>query len=314
MISWVIGRGGLLGSSIERQFSIAGASWSPSQPIQWVSQETFSETLLAAADQFFELIGDDEWSILWCAGIGVVSSAEEVLNKEITKIRVLLENLARYDRSILRRGVLFYASSAGGIYAGSASPPFDEYSVASPLGPYGAQKLACEQLFTEFAGLTGARVGIGRIANLYGPGQNRSKSQGIVTTICKAMLLHQLIDIYVPLETMRNYIYVDDAATIIASFVLRLGGADPESTVTKVVASDRNSSLSLLLHECKQVFGRRPGIILSRSSTIALHARDLRLRSKVWTEIDQFMFTPMAVGISRVRRHLEIELQLGNVH
>ncbi len=314
MISWVIGRGGLLGSRVERQMSTVGAIWFPSRPLQWVSQEAFSETLLATSDEFFERIGDDEWSILWCAGIGVVSSAEEVLNREVGKIRVLLEKLATYERSVLRRGVLFYASSAGAVYAGSASPPFDEYHAAFPLAPYGEQKLVCEQIFAEFAALTGARVGIGRIANLYGPGQNRVKSQGIVTTICKAVLLHQPIDIYVPLETVRNYIYVDDAAAVIASFMLRIGGADPGTTITKVVASDRNSSISYLLHECKHVFGRRPRIVLSRNSTLTSHARDLRLRSKVWPEIDRFTFTPMAVGISRVRRHLEIELQLGKVH
>ena len=314
MISWVIGRGGLLGSSVERRLSTVGNTWSPSRPLQWVSHEVFSATLLVALDEFFEQIGDDEWSILWCAGISVVSSTEEVLNEEVAKIRVLLESLATYERSVLRHGVLFYASSAGGVYAGSASPPFDEYRATCPLSPYGEQKLICEQLFAEFVGLTSARVGIGRIANLYGPGQNRDKRQGIVTTICKAMLLHQPIAIYVPLETMRNYVYVDDAAVIITSFVLRLSGIDSGTTITKVVASDRNSSISRLLRECNHVFGRRPRTVLSHSAIVALHARDLRLQSKIWPEIDRFAFTSPAVGISRVRRHLEIELQVGKIH
>lgn len=314
MISWVIGRGGLLGSSVERRMPLDAAAWSPSHSLQWSNHEVFAETLSAAVDEFFERIGNDEWSILWCAGIGVVSSTEEVLNQEVVKIRALLENLATRQRSVLRHGVLFYASSAGGVYAGSASPPFDEFRLACPLAPYGEQKLVCEQLFTEFAELTGARVGVGRIANLYGPGQNRVKSQGIVTTVCKAMLLRQPIEIYVPLDTIRNYVYVDDAATIIASFVLRLRGADSGSIMTKVVASDRNSSISYLLHECKFVFGHRPRVILSSSTFGALQARDLRLQSKVWPEIDQFTFVLPAVGISRVRRHLEIELQVGKIH
>jgi len=314
MISWVIGRGGLLGSSVERRLSTVGSTWSPSQPLQWATHEVYSETLLVAMDEFFEQIGNDEWSVLWCAGIGVVSSTEEVLNEEVAKIHVLLESLATFDRLVLRRGVLFYSSSAGGVYAGSASPPFDEFRATCPLSPYGEQKLNCEKLFAQFAKLSGARVGIGRIANLYGPGQNRDKSQGIVTTICKAMLLHRPIDIYVPLDTIRNYIYGDDAATIITLFVLRLSGVDSGTTMTKVVASDRNSSISYLLHECNYIFGRRPRIVLSRGAIGAKHARDLRLQSKVWPEIDRFTFTSPAVGISRVRRHLEIELQLGKIH
>ncbi len=314
MTSWVIGRGGLLGSSVERQLDICGATWTPLQPLQWTNHQAFVETMSVAAGEFFSVVGDGAWSILWCAGIGVVSSNESVLNQEIQKIRSLLNVLANLAPKNLHRGVLFYASSAGGVYAGSTGPPFDELTAARPLAVYGDQKLVCEQLFAEFARLTGVRVGLGRIANLYGPRQNRDKSQGIVTAICKAMLFHQPIEIYVPLETVRNYVYVDDAGVIIASFVMQLGAASPGSTITKVVASDRNSSISFLLHECKQVFGRHPRIVLSRSSVEALHSRDLRLCSKVLPELDRFAFTPVAVGISRVRRQLEIELQSGAAH
>lgn len=314
MISWVIGRGGLLGTSVERHLSVQSKTWSPSSPLRWLSHSEFSSSLSAAVDEFFERVGNEAWSILWCAGIGVVSSAEELLSDEVLKVRLLFENLVAQEGPVLRRGVLFYSSSAGGIYAGSTTPPFDEFGVACPLNPYGAQKLTCEQLFVEFAGLTGTRVGIGRIANLYGPGQNRDKSQGIVTTVCKSMLLHLPIEIYVPLDTTRNYIYVADAASVIASVVLRLGDADSGSTVIKIVSSDRNSSISSLLQEFKHVFGRQPRIVLSSRASGVFHARDLRLQSKVWPEIDRFIYTPISVGISRVRSQLEIELQLGKVH
>jgi len=99
-----------------------------------------------------------------------------------------------------------------------------------------------------------------------------------------------------------------------ATFMLRIGGTDPGTTITKVGTSDRNSSISYLLHEYKHVLGHRPRIVMSRSSVAVLHTRDLRLCSKVLPELDKFMFTPTAVGINRAKRQLEIELQLGKVH
>ena len=56
---------------------------------------------------------------------------------------------------------------------------------------------------------------IGRIANLYGPGQDPTKAQGLVSQLCRAHLERRPTSIYVSLDTARDYLFVDDAARLV---------------------------------------------------------------------------------------------------
>ena len=80
-------------------------------------------------------------------------------------------------------GGLFVASSAGGVYAGSSDPPFTERSVPRPISPYGRQSWNTSVSATLWGEAHGIPVLIGRIANLYGPGQDMSKAQGLVSQL-----------------------------------------------------------------------------------------------------------------------------------
>ena len=53
---------------------------------------------------------------------------------------------------------------------------------------------------------------IGRFSNLYGPGQNLGKLQGLISRLALSAVTRQPINIFVPLDTIRDYVYVDDAA------------------------------------------------------------------------------------------------------
>ena len=41
MISWVIGRGGLLGRSVEQRMGDLGSTWAPTAPFNWNDQTEF---------------------------------------------------------------------------------------------------------------------------------------------------------------------------------------------------------------------------------------------------------------------------------
>lgn len=313
MISWVIGRGGLLGRSVERRLNDLGRTWAPTASFHWNDQTKFEAEIDQSVSEFIEQVGSEEWSIHWCAGIGVVSSSLEVLDSEIKKIEIFLNRLSKSSSTFLHQGVLFYASSAGGVYAGSESPPFTEATVPSPIGNYGFQKIQCEALFAKFTGDFGTSSVLGRIANLYGPSQNWHKGQGVVTTLCRSMLLRKPLEIFVPLETIRNYIYVDDAACDIANIVSYMSNQDLSGSLIKIIAADNNSSISEILSESSRVFGKRPQIVLTRKKYSALHIVDLRLKSTVEISAPRFGYTTLAVGIDRIRRQLLSELQKGNL-
>jgi UDP-glucose 4-epimerase len=313
MISWVLGRGGLLGGSVERQIVRAGRVWAPSKHFFWDDDAAFEKQINQSVEQFMEFVGADNWSILWCAGVGVVSSSSDVLNSEVQKIQRLLGRLSECPSQFLQNGNLFFASSAGGVYAGSECPPFTEQTEPIPVADYGRQKLHCEKLFADFTRSFSSSSVIGRIANLYGPGQSRTKGQGLITTICRSTLLGSPIEIYVPLETVRNYIYIDDAASLVVGLMNHIANIDEVKTLTKIIASDQNISLSFLLAECARVFKKRPHIVLTRAHNSNLQTVDLRMESSTNTTTDQYGFTSLAVGIDRIRCQLLAELQNGNL-
>ena len=313
MISWVIGRGGLLGRSVEQRMGDLGSTWAPTAPFNWNDQTEFEVGIDQSLNEFIEQVGSEKWSIHWCAGIGVVSSSLQILNSEVKKIEFFLNRLSQSPSRFLHQGVLFYASSAGGVYAGSTVPPFTEATVPSPIGNYGLQKMQCEGLFSRFTQDFGTSSVLGRIANLYGPSQNWHKGQGVVTTICRSMLLRKPIEIFVPLETIRNYIYVDDAACDIANIVSYMSNQDFGGSLIKIIAAEHNSSISELLSESSRVFGKRPQIVLTRKKNSGVQIVDLRLKSTVEISAPRFRYTALQVGIDRIRRQLLSELQKGNL-
>ncbi len=104
----------------------------------------------------------------------------------------------------------FIASSAGGTYAGSPDePPYTEESTTVAVSAYGHSKLRIEAAISPMTA-AGTRVCIGRIANLYGPGQNLQKPQGLVSQLCLTHLNRQPLGIYVSLDSLRDYVFVTD--------------------------------------------------------------------------------------------------------
>lgn len=81
-----------------------------------------------------------------------------------------------------------------------------------------------------------------RITNLYGPGQNLGKNQGLVSAIIKAQLTGEPLPLRAAPETTRDYIYARDCARMVVAAMeavrSRTRGRDPY--VCKIVASGRH--------------------------------------------------------------------------
>jgi UDP-glucose 4-epimerase len=148
---------------------------------------------------------------------------------------------------------------------------------------------------------------IGRVANLYGPGQNLAKPQGLISVFARAHLTGQPVSVYVSLDTLRDYIFINDAAALIADCLDRLAKPDILSgeTIIKIIATQRADTIGALIGACRTVFKRRPRIVLGASPHAKAQAHDLRLRSIVWTELDNRPFTPLSVGIDATVRDMQ---------
>jgi UDP-glucose 4-epimerase len=209
-------------------------------------------------------------------------------------------------------GALFLASSGGGVYAGSPHPPFREDSPVQPLAPYGENKLKQESFVREWSNRTGVPVLIGRISNLYGPGQNISKNQGLITTVCRRVLARQPLVLYVPLDTIRDYCYVGDASRLVADGLARLRREATENptrrgrscVVVKVIASQQPATIGTVLAHVRWVTKRPVSVMIATSANAGRQAPDLRMISTVWPELDRHPLTTMSAGLKVVVNEL----------
>jgi UDP-glucose 4-epimerase len=297
--TWIIGAGGLLGSALAAQLRQRGASVTTTPWVPW-HDPVAAVGRLAQGVRALAEPSDRPYRVAWCAGAGVTGTSERALAEEVEVLTQFLGQLATLAPGTL--DAFFFASSAGGLYAGSPEPPFTEAHPVVPFSPYGLAKRDAEEVVGRFAESTGVPTIIGRIANLYGAGQNLSKSQGLISHLCRAHLTAQPVSIYVSLDTLRDYLFVDDCAGMVADaldHVARFnGGFGGQSAATvKIFASQHATTIAALLGECRRVFKRAPLVVLGSSSTARFQPRDLRLRSTVWTELDRRSLTPLPAGI-----------------
>lgn len=296
-LCWVLGRGGLLGASVEHEVARRADIWRPARPFSWGAPDVFAQ-ITDAVESFADRSRGGPWWLMWCAGSGVVASTPESLAFETRTLRHVLDSVsAATQRHRLGTGTLFFASSAGGLYAGSARPPFDERSEPRPLAPYGQVKLEHEQLVREWAATEAVALLIGRIANLYGPGQNLGKSQGLISQLCWSQINQQPFNIYVPLGTRRDYLYAADCGAMVAAGVSELSALGERTTTIKVLASQRSMTIGEVLGQFRRIVGRPPRVSLRATELGRRQVIDLRLASRTMPHLDHLASTLFPVGL-----------------
>ena len=297
----LIGHDGMLGRAVAAELASRGISPQTAE-IAWGTPAALGQ-LRSAFDRLAAT--EEPWTIFWCAGAGVVATPQPVFDEEEATFTALCRHIARGTTA--GRGTFFFASSAGGVYAGSAAvaePPFDEFTPPRPLAPYGHAKRRLEAVVAETLGTAGVRVAIGRIANLYGPGQDLSKPQGLISQLCLGAKARRPTQVYVPLDTLRDYIFVSDAARLVVDFTARVaaqtddGDGRAPAQVVKVLASGRASSVGQVVGSLRRVLGSRPPVVAAASPQAALQSRDLRLTSRIWPDLDRHQQTTLPAGIS----------------
>lgn len=297
-VTWVIGAGGLLGSNVCAELSRRPGRVLRSA-VPWTDPAASGSALRAGMDTLLDLSRGQPggWRIAWCAGAGVTGTSATVLDQEVATFTGFLADLA--DRGA-EPGALFVASSAGAVFAGAGGAPFTEEHATFSLSGYGEAKLAAEAAARSFARRTGSGVLVGRIANLYGPGQNLGKSQGLISHLCRSNLTGQPVSIFVSLDTIRDYLYVGDCARMVTDGLDRAAGlrGGSDNYRMKILASERGVSIGAIIAECRRVFKKNPRVVLGTSPNARFQVRDLRMRSVVWPGLGGAGLTTLPAGIA----------------
>jgi UDP-glucose 4-epimerase len=296
-VAYVIGAGGLLGQSVVRHVPTDNLFLGSRVP--WRRTDEATEVLGANIMRYAQAAGA-RWTVIWCAGAAVVATDEAAAAAELAQFRVAAAHIRRFLPA--GRGVFFLTSSAGGIYAGSAGVPFDEESPPAPVSPYGRLKLSMElAALDELQGH--CHVVIGRFSNIYGAGQDLSKQQGLISQLCLHALTRRALNVYVPLETIRDYLYVDDAAALVLSAVERAHRHPAESSSLRVMASGEPATVARLVGLTDRLSHHRSLIAVGVHPSSAFQVRDLRFRSRHQDEQRGLVRTGLTVGVAQVFRH-----------
>lgn len=296
-VCWILGRGGLLGGSLRRAVKDAGfEEFVPGAPFAWNDATVCGTQLSDAAKAFAAKAEGKRWMIFWAAGTGTMGSTDADLAKETSTLTKLTTLIAAESALSGQSGVFMYASSAGAVYGGCRDDVITEESAVSPENAYGRAKLTEETMLKTFAnGCPRMALLLARITNLYGPAQSDSKRQGLISHIARSILKRQPVNIFVPFDTIRDYVPADDAAAAIVASVKAL--ADGE-IVTKIVASEEPTTIARIIGTFTTITRIPPRVITSASTLSASYPHRMCFRSEIAPHSG--VRTPLLVGIADV--------------
>lgn len=299
-LCWIVGSGGLLGSALARTVNARAVQlFVPGERFEWLDgarlRAQFACSLSSFAAQATALGG--EWELYWAAGIGAMGSSAVDLAIETEALQHLLRLLAANSVLGSIPGRIALASSAGAIYGGLQTDIIDEASSEAPTTPYADAKLEQERLLREFSASGFPAVALtARISTLYGPGQANGKRQGLISHMARSIIRNRPIQIFVPFDTVRDYIMADDAAAII---VAALHSRSGRGGLMRIVASERPTSIAEIVATFHRVARRPPLIATSASKLSALYLRRVQYRS-TWLLERPVPHTGLPIGIAQV--------------
>jgi len=277
---WVIGANGLLGSALCALLRGQGARlYVPPERLDWSDPERLHAQVEANVAEFAAYSTAAAcWEIYWAAGIGTMASTEDALTRETDTLAFFLALLGREHRISQAAGSISFASSAGAIYAGVEHGIISESTTVAPTTAYAHAKLEQEATVCAFAAThASVRVLIARFSTLYGVGQASGKQQGLLTHIARNIVRNEPVHIYVPFDTIRDYISVSDAAARMVSATR--GMLDKQ--VTKIIAAERPTTVAQIVSIFKRMARRRPRIVTSANQQSKLYKHRIEFRSHV---------------------------------
>jgi len=316
-LAWVIGAGGLLGSHVLRALPTETrglAAWNPGpSKLSWHDPPRVLAELGDRVERYSRKVKTDghTWAVLWCAGAGVVGTTAAALAAETAFFERLLLLLGKHLSDV--PGQILLASSAGGVYGDNPAQPLTEDSLCRPISDYGRNKLRQERLLQDWASerpLVSSLIA--RISNLYGPGQNMDKPQGLIAHISRSLLHHTPVHVYVSLDTLRDYVFASDCAAHLLRCLdrLRLG---PRTHIVKIFSAGETVTIAGIIAAFARIAKGHPRIVCASASARSLQPVRLQFQSTVWTDLPAPTRTSLPVGIQRVHQHMLSLFQQGRL-
>lgn len=149
---------------------------------------------------------------------------------------------------------VIFISSGGTVYGVPKTSPIAENHTTEPICSYGITKLAIEKYLYLFYTQWGLDYVVLRFSNPYGVLQNPRAKQGVIGVFLGAAAEGKPINIFGDGETVRDYIYVTDAArALVCAAEYQPGPSDPRIFN---IGAGRGHSLNEIVDEIKKNIDR----------------------------------------------------------
>jgi UDP-glucose 4-epimerase len=283
----IFGGGGLIGSAILEH--VADATPFPTA-IPWNEIER--------CEQLFDTwsLDSEQVEVVWAAGASAVSATKESLESEMRVFEAFLRGLAKNSKQIRR---VLLVSSAGGVYGRCVDVYITETTQPNPISDYGHIKLRQETALIDCARENGFQVVIARVANAYGPLQDLTKKQGLISTLVKASIDRVPVEVYVSLDTKRDYIFSDDIGKRIAA-LLEVSKTSDSPVIYKIIASEVSRTVSSVVGEINRIRGIRTPVIYATKTETSLQPVNLNFKSEVLMQANTIPCISLAEGLQKV--------------
>lgn len=202
------------------------------------------------------------------------------------------------------RGVgVAFISSGGTVYGEQGQESYSESNPTRPLTPYGIAKTVIEDYLRYFNHVAQMPYVSFRVANPYGPRQNPNKRQGVIPVMLNRILSGKGITMVGDGSAVRDYIYVEDAASMMATALTR--GAT-QSVYN--IGSGRGHSLSEIVDAVRAVTASDPQVSCTPAPLSYVDKVVLDI-SRYCDEFGAPSFVELATGVARTWDHLRSLVQ-----
>lgn len=269
-------------------------------PVPWDEPAAARPAIVDAVTHFLDEVNGQQWALCWSAGKGFVGTPTAHLDVELGFLKAALASVAASPEHVRAGGRLALASSAGGIHASDGSGTVTEASPPKPISDYGRHKLRQEQVVTDFAAETGVPCLLGRISNVFGPGQDLRKPQGFISHLCGAMLRRDSVVLTVPPDTIRDFVYSANVGRRMAVWLEADQGELAGRAVVKLLVSGRSTTLHEVINVARSIARVPVRIMISPLPRAGDQPLRTRFRSSAMLELDRAApTTTLAEGVHR---------------
>lgn len=147
---------------------------------------------------------------------------------------------------------ILFPSSGGTVYNDS-DLPHKETELVYGESPYGIQKIMFENYFRLLTKINkNITCNILRISNVYGLHLNKNRKQGFIDISLEKIKNNEPLEIWVPLDTARDYIHIDEVCKHFAKAIEYKNGFEIFN-----VGSGNTTTIQDLLNKWERDFGRK---------------------------------------------------------